>query len=194
IPIVTTYLSGFNSGNNLGGNPINSSNVQYRDTGVILSVVPRVNPGGLVYMELSQEVSKPGERDPASNNFPINKRSVETQIAVQSGETVLLGGFISEDNTRSESGVPGLSAIPIVGKLFGRSVDNKRRNELVVLITPRVIQTVVDARELTNQYQESFRLLRPLDLKTGQPTSRNIPRGTPDAEDDSIHEQEPSND
>lgn len=185
IPIVTTYLSG----TNIGNNPFSTSNVQYRDTGVILSVTPRVNPGGLVYLELSQEVSKPGTRDTVSNNFPINKRSVETQIAVQSGETVLLGGFISEDNTKSDNGVPGLSKIPILGKLFGRTVNNQRRTELVVLITPRVIQTVVDARELTREYQENFRKLRPLDLRTGQPFSDETP-----ADAVEILEEEPVND
>src|SRR5690606_39289858 len=94
----------------------------------------------LVYMELSQEVSKPGERDPVSGNVAINKRKVETQVAVQSGETVLLGGFISEDNTSQESGVPGVSNIPVLGRLFRKTTRRTDRKELVVLITPRVIQ------------------------------------------------------
>lgn len=176
LPITTTYFSGWNTGGT-GGAPMNTSNIQYKDTGVILSVVPRVNPGGLVYMELSQEVSKAGERDPNSNNFPINTRKVETQVAVQSGQTVLLGGFISEDNTQSEQGVPGLSNIPIIGRLFGTTNNDKRRTELVVLITPRVIQSEIDAAELTREYQENFRQLRPLDLRTGQPFTNQLPAG-----------------
>ena len=178
IPIVSTYFSGFNTGGigGVGGNPYNTSSVQFRDTGVILSVTPRVNPGGLVYMELNQEVSKPGERDPNSGNVAINKRTVETQVAVQSGETVLLGGFISEDNTNQETGVPGISSIPILGKLFGKTTRRTDRKELVVLITPRVIQTVIDARALTREYQDNFRQLRPLDLRTGQPTGVDVER------------------
>lgn len=176
IPVVTTYLSGISGGGIGGGNPYNTSSVQFRDTGVILSVTPRVNPGGLVYLELSQEVSKRGQLDVNSGNYAINKRTVETQVAVQSGETVLLGGFISEDNTRDDSGVPGVSRIPIMGKLFGKTVRSAKRTELVVLITPRVIQTVIDARDLTREYQENFRQLRPLDLRTGQPTGVDIER------------------
>jgi general secretion pathway protein D len=188
IPIVTTYFSGGFNSTGQNTNPYNTSNVQYRDTGVILSVTPRVNPGGLVYLELEQEVSKPGTRDTVSNNFPINKRSVNTQIAVQSGETVLLGGFISEDNTASEVGVPGLSKIPVLGRLFGKTVDNKRRTELVVLITPRVIQTVIDARQLTREYQENFRQLKPLDLRTGQPFSDEMPARTPSLPEEERHD------
>ncbi len=179
IPVVSTYFSGWNTGGTGTGAPMNTSNVQYRDTGVILSVTPRVNPGGLVYLELSQEVSKPGALDTRSGNFAINKRTVETQVAVQSGETILLGGLISEDNLKSDSGVPGLSKIPVLGKLFGSTASTLARNELIVLITPRVIQTVMDAREVTDEYQENFRNLRPLDLRTGQPFSGQVP---PDAE------------
>src|SRR5690606_35997906 len=124
----------------------------------------------------SQEVSKRGQLDVNSGNYAINKRTVETQVAVQSGETVLLGGFISEDNTRDDSGVPGVSRIPIMGKLFCKTVRSAKRTELVVLITPRVIQTVIDARDLTREYQENFRQLRPLDLRTGQPTGVDIER------------------
>jgi general secretion pathway protein D len=192
IPIITTYFNPLSTGTTTG---FNQSSVQFRDTGIILSVVPRVNPGGLVFMELSQEVSKPGANDSAnaSGNVPISKRTIETQIAVQSGETVLLGGLISEDNALTESGVPGLSKIPILGSLFGSRGNRKERRELVVLITPRVIQTVVDARELTEQYQDNFRRLRPLDLKTGQPFSNEIPRDAIDiVEDEPAHQQDPS--
>lgn len=185
IPIVSTYLSGI-TGTGIGGTPYNTSTVQFRDTGVILSVTPRVNPGGLVYMELSQEVSKPGERDPVSGNVAINKRKVETQVAVQSGETVLLGGFISEDNTSQESGVPGVSNIPVLGRLFGKTTRRTDRKELVVLITPRVIQSVVDARELTREYQENFRQLRPLDLRTGQPVGVDLDRIRRELEEEDV--------
>jgi general secretion pathway protein D len=176
IPVITTFFNPVTVGIGGGANSnFNSSQVQFRDTGVILSVTPRVNPGGLVYMELSQEVSKPGERDPISGNVAINKRTVETQVAVQSGETVLLGGLISEDNNLTKSGVPGLSRIPILGSLFGSTDTTTQRTELVVLITPQVIQNMVDARELTRDYQDNFRQLRPLDLRTGQPTSGPAP-------------------
>jgi len=194
IPIITIFFNPLSTGTSTG---FNQSSVQFRDTGIILSVVPRVNPGGLVFMELSQEVSKAGAQSSAgaSGNVPISKRTVDTQIAVQSGETVLLGGLISEDNTQGRSGVPGLSKIPIIGNLFGSINNRTERRELVVLITPRVIQTVVDAQELTRQYQENFRQLRPLDLKTGQPFSNEIPRDAIDiVEDEPAYQQERQND
>lgn len=169
IPIISTFFNpGLVGG---GGTGFNTSTVQFRDTGIILTVKPRVNPGGLVYMELSQEVSKAGAQEEAgaSGNVPISKRTIETNIAVQSGETVLLGGLISEDNTEGRSGVPGLSRIPIVGNLFGSTNRRTDRRELVVMITPRVIQTRIDAQDLTREYYENFRQLVPLELRTGQP-------------------------
>lgn len=179
IPIVTTYFNPVNTGST---GSFNTSSVQFRDTGIILTVTPRVNPGGLVYMELSQEVSSPGaETVGTSGNVPINKRTIETQIAVQSGDTVLLGGLISEDNSQVRSGVPGLSKIPIVGNLFGTTNRRNSRRELVVLITPRVIEGSVDAQAITSEYQENFRNLRPLDLRTGQPVSPQAPDGAIDA-------------
>ena len=186
IPIVTTYFNPINTGST---GSFNTSSVQFRDTGIILTVTPRVNPGGLVYMELSQEVSTPGaETVGTSGNVPINKRTIETQIAVQGGDTVLLGGLISEDNTDTRSGVPGLSKIPILGRLFGSTIRRNSRRELIVLITPRVIEGSVDARALTDEYQENFRNLRPLDIKTGQPISDQM---SPDAVE--IFEEEPVN-
>lgn len=171
IPVIQNFINPGTIGGT--GSGFTTGSVQFRDTGIILSVVPRVNPGGLVFMELSQEVSKPGPESAAgaSGNVPISKRTIDTQIAVQSGETVLLGGLISEDNTSSRQGVPGISSIPIIGHLFGRTSRSTSRTELIVLITPRVIQNVVDARELTREYQDNFRELRPLDLRTGQPTT-----------------------
>ncbi|MDZ3822422.1 MAG: type II secretion system secretin GspD [Pseudoxanthomonas sp.] len=165
IPVVSTFISP-----GIGGGPgFNTNTVQFRDTGVILSVKPRVNPGGLVYLELSQEVSKPGERDEVSGNVAINRRTVDTQVAVQGGESVLIGGLIDEENTGGRRGVPGLSNIPVVGKLFGSTTRREVRRELIVLIRPTVLRDVRDARGITEEYQQNFRQLSPLDLRTGQP-------------------------
>lgn len=166
IPVVTAFI---NSGVIGGSTGFNTNTVQFRDTGVILSVKPRVNPGGLVYLELSQEVSKPGERDEVSGNVAINRRTVDTQVAVQGGESVLIGGLIDEENTGGRRGIPGLSNIPVLGKLFGSTSNREVRRELIVLIRPTVLRDVRDARGITEEYQRNFRQLRPLDLRTGQP-------------------------
>jgi len=140
----------------------NQSYVQFRDTGIKLNVTPRVNPGGLVYMEVSQEESTPGESADATGNVSVDRRSIETEIAVQSGKTVLLGGLIRETQQEGEAGVPGLSKIPLIGKFFGKSSNAMQRQELLVLITPTVIDSAESAQSLTNDYRERFKGLKPL--------------------------------
>ena len=171
IPVVSTFFSG--SGVGTPGTPgqpgggvtpgLNQSYVQFRDTGVILSVTPRVNPGGLVFLEVKQEKSTPGPASAAvAGNVPVNKSTVETEIAVQSGDTVMLGGLISDETTSGQGGVPGLFRIPIIGRLFGSTTKTRSRKELLVLITPTVIQSSQQAREATDAYRENFKGLRPL--------------------------------
>lgn len=171
IPVVSTFFSG--SGIGTPGTPgqpgggvtpgLNQSYVQFRDTGVILSVTPRVNPGGLVFLEVKQEKSTPGPASAAvAGNVPVNKSTVETEIAVQSGDTVMLGGLISDETSSGQGGVPGLSKIPIIGRLFGSTTKNRSRKELLVLITPTVIESSEQAREATDAYRENFKGLRPL--------------------------------
>jgi general secretion pathway protein D len=135
--------------------------VQYINTGVILQVVPRVNPGGLVYLDVSQEVSNPTTQD-KNGNYTISDRSMQTQVAVQSGQTVLLGGLIQQDEGTSDTGIPGLNRIPFLGRLFGTTSRNRNRTELIVLITPRVIRNSEEARQITDDYQKGFESLKPL--------------------------------
>ncbi|MEO8459130.1 MAG: type II secretion system secretin GspD [Dokdonella sp.] len=174
IPVVQTFFTGIQTpvisqtGTGTGGATGGTStvggtgSVQYLNTGVILDVKPRVNPGGLVYMDISQEVSKPGTPAPGSSNPPINQRQLQTQIVVQSGETVLLGGLISEDEQTSDANVPGLSKIPILGRLFGSTDRKRQRTELIVMITPQVITNTEEARTVTEEYQRRFQTITPL--------------------------------
>ncbi|TCV93142.1 type II/III secretion system protein, partial [Luteibacter rhizovicinus] len=156
IPVNQTYINTTGSTNNQIGQ------VQYLDTGVILNVRPRVNPGGLVYMNISQVVSAPGVKDTTTGNFPIQQREVATQVAVQSGQTVLLGGLIKQDENQSDTGIPGLNKLPIVGRLFGTTTRSRNRTELIVLITPRVVSNGEEAKQVTDEYQRKFESLRPL--------------------------------
>lgn len=166
IPIQQTYLTnyGINTGtvNNTGIASSGYGTVQYLDTGVMLSVKPRVNPGGLVYLEVSQDVSSPGTPAEGNSNPPINQRTIDTQIAVQSGDTILLGGLISEDDGEAKSGVPGVHRVPVLGKLFGSTSKRKNRTELIVLITPQVMSNAEEAREITDSYRRQFQTLEPL--------------------------------
>ena len=164
IPVVSSYFNPITSPG--GGSNVGQSQVQFRDTGIILNVKPRVNPGGLVFMEIKAEQSTPG---PASSvetfggNVPIDKKTIETEVAVQSGDTVMLGGLIQQNDNNSNSGVPGLKNIPILGKLFGASATDTSRKELLVLITPTVIRGGAEqARDLTEEYKKRFQGLSPL--------------------------------
>ena len=139
------------------------SSVEYVQTGVILDVVPRINPGGLVYMDIQQQVSdadSSGTTD-TNGNPRISTRSVSTQVAAQSGQTVLLGGLIKQDNAESVSAVPYLGRIPGLRWLFGNTSRSKDRTELIVLITPRVITSGSQARQVTDDYRQQMQLLRP---------------------------------
>ncbi len=160
IPVTSSFI---NTGG--VGNIGNQSYVQFRDTGIILTVTPRVNPGGLVFMEIEQEDSNPGEAsDPTASggNVPVDKRTIKTEVAVQSGETILLGGLIKQTDTKGSGGVPGLHRIPVVGALFGGKTQQSLRQELLVMLTPVVIRNGDDARRLTDEYSRQFRALEPL--------------------------------
>jgi general secretion pathway protein D len=168
IPITQTFVNtSANTDNTIG-------QVEYKDTGVILNVRPRVNPGGLVYLNINQVVSAPGLKDTTTGNFPIQQREVATQVAVQSGQTVLLGGLIKQQEGVTDTGIPGLNRIPVLGRLFGSTTRNRDRTELIVLITPRVITNGEEAKQVTDEYQRKFESLRPYraeaKLGSGEPT------------------------
>ena len=145
------------------------SNAQYVSTGVTLTVTPRINPGGLVYMQISQDVSRPGARDPdisTSGNPPINSKTVSTEVAVQSGQTVFLGGLISESDSRGRSGVPFLSRVPVIGPLFGSRSKSKNRSETLVMITPTVVENSINLQRVSEEMQEQFSRVPPLHIST----------------------------
>ena len=178
IPVVSSYFNPITSPG--GGSNVGQSQVQFRDTGIILNVKPRVNPGGLVFMEIQAEQSTPGPASAASEfggNVPVDKKTIETEVAVQSGDTVLLGGLIQQNDSESTSGVPGLKNIPILGRLLGTTKKDNSRKELLVLITPTVIRGGgEDARELTEEYKKRFQGLSPLiqDMEAAERARREI--------------------
>ncbi|WP_145139721.1 type II secretion system secretin GspD [Pseudomonas duriflava] len=146
------------------------SSVQYVQTGVILDVIPRINPGGLVYMDIQQQVSDASSTTDANGNPSISTRAVTTQVAVQSGQTILLGGLIQQSEAESDNSVPYLSRIPGLHWLFGNTSRSRGRSELIVLITPRVITSTSQASQITDEYRQQLQLIQPL-----QPVSRLDP-------------------
>ena len=155
------------------GSATSINQVSYMDTGVILKVQPRINPGGLVYMNISQQVSQPNRSVALVNgNASISERRLATQVAVQSGQTVLLGGLIQQADSTTDTGIPGLNRIPVLGHLFGNTDRSRNRTELIVLITPRVIRGEEDAKRMTDDYQMKFESLAPLRAKAETTTPR----------------------
>jgi general secretion pathway protein D len=131
------------------------NNIEFRDTGVLLRVTPHVNASGLVHMEIEQEVSDVRETTTSGIDSPtIRQRRVKSTVAIQSGETVAMGGLIRNSRTNKSQGIPLLSRIPIFGALFGAHEDISDRNELLVLITPRVIRNQAQAREITRELRK----------------------------------------
>lgn len=134
--------------------------VQYRETGIILTVKPRVNPGGLVTMEVTQEVSAVADTEVATNQPTIQTREIASTVAVQSGQTVVLGGLIRDKRTNAEGGVPFLYKIPIFGALFGETETGNERVELVIVLTPRVITSANDALKITRDFRTRMQGLK----------------------------------
>ncbi len=146
------------------------NSIQFRDTGVILEVTPRVNASGLVVLDVFQEVSDVIATTTSDIDSPtIQQRSIESTVAVQSGDTVALGGLIRDRNEDSSSGVPLLSSIPLLGNLFKTTQTQVRRTELLVLITPRVVRDRSEALEVTDELRRRLSTLGPLEKRIQAP-------------------------
>ena len=160
VPILTGQYGNFTgTGTTITGNPVYSSynSVNYRDTGVLLTVRPRVNAGGLVIMDLEQAVDDVKEQTSGNINSPtITQRQIRSSVAVASGETLVLGGLIKEQTGNNRSGIPLLHDLPIIGSLFGSTNKTFARTELVVLLTPRVVENRGSAREITNEFRRKL--------------------------------------
>jgi general secretion pathway protein D len=139
------------------------NSIEYRDTGVILKITPRVNSSGLVLLDVAQEVSDVTANTSSSINSPtISTRRIASSIAIQDGQVIALGGLIQDNKTRGKGGVPYLSRIPVFGSLFGTHVNSGSRTELLILLRPRVIRTVDDGDALTKELREKLRSTDPL--------------------------------
>ena len=138
-----------------GGNVQNS--ITYKDTGVKLQVTPSVNDGGLVTMDVSQSVTDVGPVDAATRQRSFLERNVSSRVAVRSGESVVLGGLIRDNETTGKSGIPLLMDIPLIGNLFSTTTSNGIRTELLVFITPRVLEGEKDLREINREMRKRMK-------------------------------------
>jgi general secretion pathway protein D len=133
------------------------NSVDYRDTGVIMLVTPRVNSGGLVTLDISQEVSDVASLTTGNINSPtFNQRLLRTRVAAQDGQTVGMAGLIRDSDTQGNSGIPVLKDVPVLGGLFSSQTNSRVRTELLVLITPHVVRDQRDARALTEDLRNQL--------------------------------------
>jgi general secretion pathway protein D len=150
IPVVTRTVTGVDTATA----PV-SNEVVYRDTGVILKVRPRVSDNGVVNMVIEQEIS--AVTGGASSLTPtISNRLLSSSISVVDGQTVLLGGLISEQADGSKSGIPGLHRMKGIGGLFGRTGKANRRTEVIILIRASVIRESQDAEQVAGELREKM--------------------------------------
>jgi general secretion pathway protein D len=148
------------------------NSIEFRDTGVILKITPRVNSGGLVLLDVNQEVSDVAETTTSGIDSPtIQQRRIKSTVSVQSGETVALGGLIRDRAEKGKTGIPLLSDIPIIGNAFAENTQQGARTELIVLLRPVVIQGPGEARAATDELRRKLRGLNSFEANAVAPTS-----------------------
>ena len=129
--------------------------VEYRDAGVILTVTPRIGERGTVALDVKQEVNSVGPAVAPTNSPSFLKREAETSVVLLNNQTLVLGGLIQDTRTINQRGIPLLSSIPVIGYLFGFKENLLQKSELILLITPRVVGTPVDAQKITDQMRSA---------------------------------------
>ena len=151
ISVVTQEVSNVAAGTGTTGAANLLRSFKYIDTGVILDIKPTITDYGSIRLELKQEVSEPGVG--VSGQPPIFKRSIDTTMVAETGQTVMLGGLITHNVSDSATQVPLLGDIPILGGLFRNETTTDNSTELIILITPHVIRDKSDAAAITQSYR-----------------------------------------
>ncbi|RMH82993.1 type II secretion system protein GspD [Pseudomonas sp. AOB-7] len=160
VPIRTSETTNTSGVVNQPGDPsaLVTSTIQYQDTGVLLEVKPRINTGGMIALEITQEVNDVKPTTTSGIDSPtITQRRINTNVSVLSGETLVLGGLIRENNGRDAQGLPYLRNVPVLGWIFGSQGKSMSRTELVVMITPSVVSTLDEAHDVTQEYRDKLK-------------------------------------
>jgi general secretion pathway protein D len=150
----------------LTGNNTIANTTDYRSTGILLRVVPRINANGNVRLEIEQEISNPVSSSTSSSSSStstnsltptVSTRKVKSSVAVASGQTVLLAGLISDTQNRTRSGLPGLDQIPVLGDILSQAEKTIKRTELVIFIRPQIIRDGTDAHFVAEELRTKLR-------------------------------------
>ena len=156
VPTLTTQgVTGVQS----GGTSVFANNITNRNSGVTLSILARVNPSGVVTLVINQEISapEPPTTSSAIQSPSFSKRSVQTQVTLQDGDTIAIGGIIDEKSTEASSGIPLLHRLPYVGAVFGSKSFSKTRTELIIFMTPRVIYDTNDLADASDELKTQLK-------------------------------------
>ncbi|QRE74036.1 type II secretion system secretin GspD [Methylobacterium aquaticum] len=146
----------------VAGAPI-LNQIEMKDTGVILSVTPRVNKNGLVVLDINQEVSDVVPTTTSAIDSPtIRQRRVATSVAVRDGHSLAIGGMVQEKAQITNESLPVLGDLPVIGPAFRNRVDQRVRTELLVFIRPRVIRSTVEADRIAEDFRQQFRTMMPV--------------------------------
>lgn len=158
VPIVTSEFRTTESGSTATSV---DKTIQYRDVGVLLSVIPRINENGMVRMEISQEVSEISNKTVEGVNSPVfSKRSASTVLSVRDGQTIVIAGLMQQTSSNGYSGVPFISRIPLLRYLFGIEVKVFRNTELMIFITPHVILNNQDSEFISSSFLKRLEAIR----------------------------------
>ena len=161
VPVITSQQTTTTSPVIAGGSTTTSTiggtnqTVEYRDAGVILTVTPRIGERGTVALDVKQEVNDIGAAVPPTGSPSFIKREAETSVVLLNNQTLVLGGLIKDKVTSDDRGIPFLKDIPLLGYVFGFKERKVEKTELILLITPRVIGTALDAARITEEMRRA---------------------------------------
>ncbi len=163
VPIVTQSSSSTISPNA----PVINS-VELKDTGIILTIRPRINKSGRVMLEIDQEASSVVQTTTSGIDSPtIQQRKISTKVILNDGENIALGGLIQERNTLTRGQIPVLGDIPILGNAFKNKTDTIKKTELIIFVRPRVVRNTREANGITNEFRNKLRLETAIDKRRG---------------------------
>jgi general secretion pathway protein D len=154
----------------VGGTSQFTNTISNTSTGIGLNILARVNPSGVVTMVINQDVTAPipnplssaGASGSNIDSPSFSQRNVSTQVTVEDGDTIAIGGIITESTTETSQGIPYLHRIPYVGALFGAKSNTRQRTELIIFLTPRVIYDTTQITDATDELKQKMRDLKKL--------------------------------
>jgi general secretion pathway protein D len=156
-------------GQSIGTGGIATTNIQYRDTGIVLSITPQINNDGIVNLIIRQELSSVDGGATGVNNNPVfNNQEINTTVVVRNGENVVLGGLIQTDTENLNTGVPGLNRVPLLGRLFSYQQETVERRELFIVLRPEIInlnsETELEYQDILDRFDMASDLIEASDF------------------------------